>query len=230
MAATGGRQALTLKDISLEDSLKNEPFEFELHQAIRLLESLREDSIPLGEGVEPWKEAIALKSRVFMDWPPSDLSKIDQVDDATQRPQVHVNSFGLAGGTGPLPIPFMELILQRLMKKDRGFGDFLDIFNHRLTSLLHRIRKKYWVGLDPKLPLETRITSNLLSFAGLGEKNLQGQQSLKDAALISGAGLFWRAARNSCGLEGLLRSYLGVHVSSKSHQGAWRKLDKEHCT
>ena len=230
MASTDGRQALTIKEPSLEDSLKSEPFEFELHQAIRLLESLREDSIPLGEGVEPWKEAVALKSRVFMDWPPSDISEVDQVDDTTRRPQVHVNAFGLAGGTGPLPVPFVELILQRLMKKDKGFRDFLDIFNHRLTSLLHRIRKKYWVGLNPKLPLETRLTDNLLSFAGLGEEALQKQQSLQDAALISGAGLFWRAARSACGLEGVLRAYLGVHVCVKSLQGTWRELDKEHCT
>ena len=42
-----------------------------------------------------------------------------------------------------MPRHYTELLLQRIREKDFSLRDFLDLFNHRLTSLFYRAWEKY---------------------------------------------------------------------------------------
>jgi type VI secretion system protein ImpH len=65
-------------------------------------------------------------------------------DTGTLPPKMTVNFLGLTGPSGVLPRPYTE----RLMVETRGperaaLQDWLDLFNHRFTSLFYRAWEKY---------------------------------------------------------------------------------------
>ena len=86
-------------------------------------------------------------SRVGFDFPASEVQEIAAPTAQGEPARLTVNVLGLAGALGPLPAPFSELLLERVWAKDPAMRDFLDIFNHRLVSMLHRARKRVRPGL-----------------------------------------------------------------------------------
>jgi len=123
-----------------------------------------------GEGADPSKEIVHFKSAVRLDFPTSDVAELrfpardflklnrpngdhgasEMVADFKHQEtpaEMTVNFLGLAGGLGALDIPTTESVLRQQSRNDQPFRDFLDIFNHRLVSLLYRIRKHHRVGL-----------------------------------------------------------------------------------
>ncbi|MGL5784754.1 MAG: type VI secretion system baseplate subunit TssG [Alphaproteobacteria bacterium] len=226
--------------LSLEEQLYQKPYEFEFAQAIRLLQILNPIKISLGQGYHPEKEAIRLKARVFLSAPPSDLfqvkpsSLLSQGSDASSKPlaigdahtDVHVNFLGIAGIQGPLPLPYTELLLERLRQKDTVFRDFLDIFNHRLLSLFYRIQKKFSPTLNASLPHETPQGKNLQALVGWTDE--LSPFFLRHMLFYSS--LFWQKPRNPSGLRTILQHLFQVPVQILLCQGTWMSLEKEDCT
>jgi type VI secretion system protein ImpH len=141
-----------------------------------------------------------------------------------------VNVLGLAGAHGPLPPPVSELIVERTFRKDKAFRDFLDIFNHRLVSLLYRARKKYRPAIDTKAPDRGRVATVLYSFLGLATPNLLGRMELRDRALLPYAGLFVDRYRSTPGLVRLLEDYFGVAVDIAQFEGRWDVIENDDVT
>src|SRR2546425_12316042 len=103
---------------------------------------------------------VRIRYAANLDFPASDIASVNSGNGAKgtaamvnhfkmrEMPaEMTVNFLGLAGGLGALDIPTPELVLQRTSRNDKALKDFLDIFNHRLVSLLYRIRKHHRVGL-----------------------------------------------------------------------------------
>src|SRR2546423_11350757 len=146
----------------LEDFLFDEGHLFDFYQAVRLMEKLRPGSTPVGESVNPADEVARFKSKVTMSFPSSDIEGIRAGKDG-EPPEIMVNFMGLAGAFGPMPNPYVELLIEREARGDAAFRDFLDIFNHRLVSLMYRIRKMSRLGMEIKSPDEIPFASHLLS-------------------------------------------------------------------
>jgi type VI secretion system protein ImpH len=187
-----------------------------------------------GEGVDPKKEIVRFRSAVALDFPTSDIAEVSH-DAVSKTPgpnlnsaapaamvdsfkkdstpaEITVNFLGLAGGLGALDIPTTELILQRKSRSDEALKDFLDIFNHRLVSLLYRIRKHHRVGLGVTAPGEDQISSYLFSLIGLGTANLRGRMLVRDRSLLYYAGILAQSPRSMAGLERILSDYFQVEV------------------
>jgi type VI secretion system protein ImpH len=131
---------------SVADWLFAEPYGFDFFQAVKLLELMYPADTPVGEGFDPEKEPVHFRARVSFDFPASDVQDLETCKDHP-RARMTTNFLGLAGATGPLPTPLVELLLERLKERDTGIRDFLDIFNHRLISLMYRTRKIHRVTL-----------------------------------------------------------------------------------
>ena len=71
MARQNRKSAPTVKDV-----LFQEPYRFEFHQAIKLLEYLYPKAIPFGETVNPHDEVVSVKSRVYFESLSSDIVKL----------------------------------------------------------------------------------------------------------------------------------------------------------
>jgi type VI secretion system protein ImpH len=202
---------------------------FDFYQAVRLMEKLRPESTPVGENVNPAAEVARFKSKVTMSFPASDIERI-RASKNGEPPEIMVNFMGIAGAFGPLPNPYVELLIERESRGDTTFRDFLDIFNHRLLSLMYRIRKMSRLGMEIKSPDEIPFASHLLSLMGLGMKSLQGRMKVQDRAFLYYSGLITQKPHSMIGLERMLSHYFGVIVKSRQFRGRWHALEHDQWT
>jgi type VI secretion system ImpH/TssG family protein len=144
--------------------------------------------------------------------------------------EMTVNLMGLAGALGPLDMPTTEMIIERAASHDTALKDFLDIFNHRLLSLLYRIRKMHRIAFENETPGRDKISKYLFSIIGLGTDGLMGRMQVRDRSLLHYAGLLSQQPRSIIGLERLLADYFKIEVKGHQFVGAWYDLDEEQWT
>jgi type VI secretion system protein ImpH len=209
--------------------LFDEAHRFAFLQAVRLLEELYPARTPPGEGVDPRREVVRFRSRVRLDYPAGAVEETRAPADG-EPAEMAVNVLGLAGVLGPLPPPVTELILERSFRGDTALRDFLDVFNHRLVSLLYRARKKYRPALDPQAPDRGRVARVLYSFLGLGTPRLLGRLGLPDRSLLPYTGFFVNAPRSTVGLVRLVEDCFAAAAEVIPFQGRWHLLDEADTT
>ncbi len=215
---------------SVTDWLFAEAYRFDFFQAVRLLEMLRPDAQSAGESSEPEKEAVRFHFRVGLDFSASDVHQILPPADGESAAELTANVLGLSGPHSPLPLPFTELILERIARKDTGLRDFLDIFNHRLISLMYRSRKVHRVAFTTKSPEESAAAGYLYSLLGLGQPSLRNRMTVKDRALLDYAGLLSKQPRSAAGLERMLSDHFQVNARLHQFQKNRRALEPHQWT
>lgn len=200
-------------------ALMAQGFEFDMGQAIYLLDCLHPQSVPFGQGDDPRKESFLVSSNVSFGVPSGEISQI------SMAPQGHIhlktNMLGIAGVYGPLPPPFAELAMDRGRQKDHVMVDFLDIFNHRMTSLWYRIHRR-WRPIDPYHPPEkSNIGKTLLNLGGQWSRHQRFEK-----ALLPFAGLLWQQSRSAVGLEVMLSQYFSLPTQVNQFMGGWLRADE----
>lgn len=79
---------------------------------------------------------------------------------------------GLYGTVSPLPAYYTEAIIAADLD-DHQRREFLDVFHHRLYSLLYRIWKKYRYYIQYRRGARDVFSTQMFSLMGLGDKNLR---------------------------------------------------------
>jgi type VI secretion system protein ImpH len=216
------------REKSVEEWLFTEAYRFDFFQAVRLLELISSECVPVGEGSEPEKEPVHFSARVGFDFPAGEVQDLVASADGS-APNMVTNFFGLAGATGPLPAPLAELILERMRQKDSGLRDFLDIFNHRLISLMYRARKVHRVTLSSQSPEHGPMANYLYAFMGLGVSGLRNRmgQKMPDRVLLPYAGLISQQPRSVVGLKHILSDHFQTAVEVEQFSGVWRNIEPD---
>ncbi len=225
LAAYGWR-----KKTSVEEGLLSEGHRFDFYQAVKLLEILFPEKEAPGTGTDPERDAVHFRSNVALGFAATDVHTVDPPGHTGGPVEMTVNFMGLAGALGPLPRAFSELVVQRAERGDKAMRDFLDIFNHRLVSILYRARKKNRVSLHWRPPDEADICRPFFALAGLGTAHLRDRQEVPDRSLLLYTGLLARTARSMVGLARLLRHYFGTPVEIEPFQGRWYPLAADQIT
>lgn len=226
---------------TLTETLFEEPHRFDFYQAVLILERLRPACVPLGEGVERSREAVRIASDPGLAFPPSDVRALSkgmggeveasaEAKEGEAPPRMEVSFLGLAGARGPLPHAVTEILLHRLRHKDLAFREFLDIFNHRLVSLMYRVRRHTRLALSTEPPEKTRFAGYLLACLGLGTPHLRDRLGPPDRVLLPYVGLLAGRARSGPGLEILLSDHFGVPVKVQGMVGRYLTLDEDERT
>jgi len=212
--------------LGLTARLEERGYEYEFFQAVALLEMLaaREGAVPLGEGSDPHREGLSLASPPSLRFAPSDVTRITGL--AKGRARVETRVLGLGGQGGPLPDWVTEVMGLRVSRRDTAMRDFLDIFNHRLLSLLYRVRDKARLGFGYRRPDKSPAARYLYAFMGLGTARLQDRMGkLPDRILLNYAGLLAGRTRSVGALERLLSHALAVPVKVQPLTGRWLTVD-----
>ena len=217
-------------DRPVADLLFEEGWRFDFHRAVRILEILGNGAVPAGEGADASAEPVRFRSAVGFDFPPSEVAEVEADPPGEHVPRMVVTFLGLAGAHGPLPPPYAELIVERLKRRDTALRDFLDIFNHRLVSLLYRVRKLRRIGFDPRPPDRTPFADLLRAIMGMGTGGLADRMATPDRSLLFYTGLLAQQPRSMAGLENLLRHFFGVPVRGRSLRGRWIDLAEDQIT
>jgi len=220
------------KDSSLEEQLLREGYRFGFFQAVKLLEMSRPGCIPVGEGIEPEKEAIKFKANVGFGFPASEIYGITESKNYLNSYEMVTNIMGLAGNLGPLPEHVTELIIERLWNKDTALRDFLDIFNHRLLSIFYRVRKIYRVGFDIVSPEKSKVAEHFFSLIGLGTPGLRGRMEVDDHALLYYSAAINQQRRSAAGLASIVTDCFKIQgrLGIRQFIGQWSDLDEGQLT
>jgi type VI secretion system protein ImpH len=193
----------------LKDRLFEEHYNFSFFKAIRLLEALFRDKRPLGQALEPDKEAVRFSVRPTLDFPASDISKLEDGKDGGPA-KMEVTFMGLIGPAGVMPHWYTELVNERIWHKDHSLASFLDIFHHRLISLFYLAWKKYRFEANYQPDARDRLSNYLLSLAGIGTPGLIERIGLPAESLIFYSGLLSRSIPAALTVESAVEYFAGT--------------------
>jgi type VI secretion system protein ImpH len=232
---------------SVEQRLYAEPFGFDFFQAVRLLQRLSDDRLPVGLNGPPAREAVRFKALPSLSFPASAIHALSAPTAEQPVPTAVVTFLGLHGPSGVLPRHYTELVM-RLERDQRGeerraLRDWLDLFNHRLIALLYRSWEKYRFWPAYERGEDDPFTRALFCLVGFGTGGLHdrlrveavefGGEStrvlakVEDQALLYYAGLFATRRRTAAGLRTLLSDYFGVPVAIEQFVGQWLVLERD---
>ncbi|WP_440974596.1 type VI secretion system baseplate subunit TssG [Pseudomonas koreensis] len=208
--------------LTLSQRLRCEPQAFELLQALLLLEREQPQAESLGSGTSPQAEALKLRGPLTPLFP---TSQIENLREAPGEPlTLDTPMFGLGGPDGPLPYAYQEWLQQRARAKDHAPAEFLDLFQHRLLSLLYKVMRKHRVALGFVTPGASPVQAQLRALSGLLPKALQERQAIPDCAVLACTALYADGRRSLAGFAAIVREQFAVPVELSAYEGAWREI------
>ena len=216
----------------LNQELLDEPYRFEFFQAVRLLEKIYPEKMPVGREAKIKSEIVRFRSRVSLNFPASEIHEFAETFDEfteNQRLEMFVNFMGMVGASGVLPVHYTELVMDRVRYGDTTMWAFLDMFTHRAVSLFFRAWEKYRFPVAYERGKDD-FTEYLFDFAGLGTKGLRGRMALHDESLLPYSGLIAQKPHSSSALSQILSGYFGIKAKIEQFFGQWLDLEKESVT
>ncbi len=230
-----------------------EPYAFDFFQAVRLLQQLQPDRKPVGQGSSVEVEAARFRSLASVTFPPSAIFDLERATPTTAAVMT-VTFFGLIGPSGVLPRHYTELLM-RIQREGKGpekfaLRDWLDMFNHRMTSHFYRAWAKYrfWLAYERGeafRPEPDPFTAALLSLVGVGtpalrerlhvtylppaadRRSVRTLTKVNDLVLAYFGGLLSHRPRHAVGLAAMLSEYTGMHAEVRQFQGQWLKIEPD---
>lgn len=229
MAAAGRRSVRPLIEL-----LAAEPYRFDSRQAVRVLELMGPGTAPVGQQSDPCDEAVSFSSSLGAAFPASDIDRIEMPPrQGKARAVVTVNFLGLGGAFGPLPAALSELVATRARHGDTASRDFLDIFNHRLVSLMMRSWRLFRLALQGTSPTETNFAFYLFALLGLATEGMRFTRGRHprnrldglDRSLLGLAGLINQRPLSLHAVERTLSVHFALPVRVVPLFGVWLKLE-----
>jgi type VI secretion system protein ImpH len=242
MAAEGRRSIPAVEqensvEGSAEQKLFDEPYRFQFFQAVRLLERLLPERLPVGrvsdEGqvIAPSREVARFRSHASLRFPPSQLYDLERANTGEEGgdanpPRMEVAFMGLTGPLGVLPNVYTELLIERKRRKDLALHDFLDLFNHRFISFFYRAWEKYRFPVAyERDPGEGLFTRSLFALINMGTRGLRDRMNLRDEGLLRYAGLIAQRPHSASAIAAIIGDYFMVIARIEQFSGQWLKLD-----
>lgn len=216
----------------LNQVLFDEPYKFDFFQAVRLFEKLFPDKRAVGREALPHEEPVRFRSRIALDFPPSEIHEIREVDvngSDERQTEMLVNFMGVVGVSGVLPSQYTELALDRIRHRDTAMWAFLDIFTHRAVSMFFRAWAKYRFPISYERG-QDEFTSYLFDFTGLGTPGLRGRMSIEDESLLPFSGLITQKPHSANAIENILSDYFGIKAEAEQFFGQWLELNQTDVT
>ena len=204
-------------------NLEAEPWRFDYFSVLRHLERTFKDQPRIGDSAARREEFIQLGQDPYMDFPASNLARVEQSDNKPLK--VLVKYLGLLGPQGALPLATTEEAYHYLLANDDAFPRFLDIFNNRFIQLFFRA----WADLRPiaqhDRPDADRFVAYIGSAIGVGSSPYQNLDSVPDAAKLGFAGLLGSQAKCASRLAGAVCGLFNVQAEVEEFVGTYLVLE-----
>lgn len=202
--------------------------QFSFYEAIRMLHGLHRDAPKLGHQGPPEHERVRIRPLLSLTFPPADIARVEKLEqpDGSERIRLDVTFMGLYGASSPLPSFYTEDLI-RLENEDSLLRGFLDLFHHRLFSLLFRVWEKYRHTVQYDAGGSDYYSSRLLTMVGAAAELLPEDESTRPGRLLAYAGLLTQQPRSAASLRALLGEHFPeVQVEIDQCRGRW--LDISH--
>lgn len=224
MASESRSEDAGLTGEELEAFLFEECRSIQFFQAVRLLEKLHPDRDSVGSFGRPENEALRIGVNPSLAFPTSEIHSLEASEGG--RARMTVNFFGLTGPQGVLPHHYTQLVAEGRRAGDEAVGDFLDLFHHRILSLLYRAWKKHRFTVAFEESAEDPLTTHLLDLVGRGVGSTRDRLAVDDRTLARYAGLFRAHGRSAEALEALVEDFFRVPAEVVQFVGAWYSISR----
>lgn len=216
--------------LKLSEKLSEAPWEFDLFQAMRLIESAYPGHSRIGEARRPIDEPVRFAQEASLAFGPAALAAFEPAS-AAHPPRLVQRVLGLFGPNGALPIHLTDWARDRARNHgDSAFVRFIDVFHHRMLSLFYRAWAQAQPAVSLDRPSQDYFGRRLAALCGLGAPSLRGRDSAPDFAKLAHAGVFGRQVRSAECLEVVLASYFRVPVRIEEFVGHWLRIAPEQHT
>ena len=204
-------------------ALLRDPTGYDFFVALRWLQA-QLDMPAIGTAITPGEEQVRFAQDPSLGFAPSAISGAEWNEEKA-RLELKLCFTGLLGPNGPMPIHLTEYVLDRRNHSgDRTLEMFLNVFQHRIYSLLYRA----WALNQPTVDFEEtagqRHTHYLRCLVGLGTGGTEQRDTVPDAAPLFYSGWMGTLSRSPSGLAAILSDYLRVPVEVQPFQGMWLDL------
>lgn len=213
--------------VALLHALASRPYEFDFFQALRRLEAAFRDAPRVGRSLRPVDDPIRLGQEPSLAFAPATLSAF-KTAAAGGKPRLEVAFGGLFGPQGPLPLHLTEYARDRIINsQDPTFARFLDVFHHRMLSLVYRV----WADAQPTVqfdrPESDRFAAYVGALAGINSAELHDRDAMPDVAKLYFAGRLVCGARHSEGLEAMLSEFFHLPMQVVEFVGRWLPVPED---
>jgi type VI secretion system protein ImpH len=210
--------------IDLARRLGEAPWEFDLFQAMRMIEAAFAERSRIGESRRPVDDPVRFAQEASLAFAPAAVAAFEP-GTGGRPPRLVQRVLGLLGPNGALPIHLTEWTRDRARNHgDAAFLRFLDVFHHRMLSLFYRA----WAHAQPAVsidrPRQDYFGRRLAALCGLGAPSLRSRDSAPDFVKLAHAGVFGRQVRNAECLQIVLGNYFGVPVHIEEFVGTWLQI------
>ena len=195
------------------------------------LERITEGAVQVGTEGPPAREAIRFRHDPDLGFSASDISHIDVVGEDPPRFEMVTTFLGLTGSVSPLPSYLVESVL---FDAARGAAqkDFLDVFHHRVLSLLYRAKTK----LDPAREHRSDGSDPWLNrLLGLASVHQDPGIALEPKHLMRLIPVLIKKTRGAAALQVAVVAVLidelpQVKVTVREFVGSWIEVDQDQQT
>jgi type VI secretion system protein ImpH len=184
------------------------PFEFDFFAAVRVLAAAAPTRQLVGTDALPDAEIARFRPPLTLAFPPSQLVELLPPEPGDERttPLLTVAFLGLYGPSRVLPTHYTQLLLDTHRDvrgpERRALRDWLDLFNHRFTSLFYRAWEKYrfyrsYERGDARRPDGDSFVTAVRSVMGLGSAGLSGRLAVRTQRGGGEGGYRWAGATHA---------------------------------
>ncbi len=198
-------------------------------EAIALLERLVPGAVRVGE-LDPASESMRFKHDPSLAFSVSDVAGVRLLPDPGSAGgpvyEITTTFLGLTGAASSIPAYVSETVLD---DDHRPLRDFLDIFHHRLLSLLYRELASLRPWAEQTSALDDPWSSRLFALAGLDTYEAPAALPIPKHRLLRLLPLLARRVRSGQSLavavQDVLADFLeGARVSVREFAGGWSDL------
>ena len=208
--------------------------EFEYFQLLHLLERIEPTAARVGHAGPVRNEVVRLRPALSLGFPCGDIENIDWTESAAAigRMRVTTTFLGLYGSDSPLPSHLTESLLINKDKpeeyeKDERVREYLDLFHHRVLSLLYRVWLKYRYEATFREDGQDPISLVVRGVLGLGTPHVDESLKVGAVRLFRYAGIMSQKPRSAAGLVGQLSDYFpDVAFDVEACVGRWVPIEE----
>ena len=211
------------------DDLREQPEQYTLFSALRLIEQAHPDPPRLGVSRKAADDPVHIVQRPHLHFAPAEVAAFQAGDTAVPRLEEH--NFGIFGPNGALPLHLTELAYSReLQTDDPTFGAFINAFQHRFASLFYRA----WADSNPCTSFDWTDADLFRLYAGaligIAPRAARDRDCVLDYAKLARAGLFAPQSRSAESLERIIADYFELDVELLPFIGEWLDIaEAERC-
>lgn len=197
--------------------------EFDFFQLLHLIERAAQQAAALGQQGPAADEPVRLRPALSFGFPAGDIADAEWLATQDGRGHLRITTtfLGLYGSDSPLAAHFTESLLAG-QPGDERVRQFVDLFHHRILSLLYRVWKKYRYYVTFRSDGSDPISQVVRGLLGLGTPHLDQSLGIHPVRLFRYAGLLSQRPRSAAGLSGQLRDFFaGIDFDIEQCVGRW---------